>query len=104
MAGREVGGFEASTADLFERARWFLVDEAGGQKESSHRRAFDRAALLAYNYGEAGAIDYFAKRYGLPKAISGHNQYGYWGPRGYTGEIVGGAPETSLADRRRADC
>jgi len=47
-----------------------------------------RAALLAYNYGEAGAIDYFGKRYGLPKAISGHNQYGYWGPRGYTGEIV----------------
>src|SRR5256886_10036354 len=40
-----------------------------------------RAALLAYNYGEAGAIDYFGKRYGLPKAISGHNQYGYWGPR-----------------------
>jgi len=47
-----------------------------------------RAALLAYNYGEAGAIDYFGKRYGLPKAISGHNQYGYWGPRGYTGEIM----------------
>jgi len=46
------------------------------------------AALLAYNYGEAGAIDYFGKRYGLPKAISGHNQYGYWGPRGNTGEIV----------------
>ena len=46
------------------------------------------AALLAYNYGEAGAIDYFGKRYGLPKAISGHNQYGYWGPRGYTGEVV----------------
>ena len=45
-------------------------------------------ALLAYNYGEAGAIDYFGKRYGLPKAISGHNQYGYWGPRGYSGEIV----------------
>lgn len=47
-----------------------------------------KAALLAYNYGEAGAIDYFGKRYGLPKAISGHNQYGYWGPRGYTGEVV----------------
>jgi hypothetical protein len=47
-----------------------------------------RTALLAYNYGEAGAIDYFGKRFGLPKAISGHNQYGYWGPRAYTGEIV----------------
>lgn len=50
----------------------------------------DRAkvALLAYNYGEAGAIDYFGKRYGLPKAISGHNQYGYWGPGAHTGEVV----------------
>ena len=47
-----------------------------------------RATLLAYNYGEAGAIDYLGKDYGLPKAISGHNQYGYWGPRGTTGEIV----------------
>lgn len=47
-----------------------------------------RATLLAYNYGEAGAIDYFGKQYGLPKAISGHNAYGYWGPRGATGELV----------------
>ena len=46
------------------------------------------AALLAYNYGEAGAIDYFGKRYDLPKAISGHNQYGYWGPRSYPGDVV----------------
>src|SRR5262249_45851315 len=47
-----------------------------------------RAAVLAYNYGEAGAIDYLGKHYGLPKAISGHNQYGYWGTRGASGEIV----------------
>jgi hypothetical protein len=47
-----------------------------------------RVTLLAYNYGEAGAIDYLGKLYGLPKAISGHNQYGYWGPRGATGEVV----------------
>jgi hypothetical protein len=46
------------------------------------------ATLLAYNYGEAGAIDYLGKHYGLPKAISGHNQYGYWGPRGASGEVV----------------
>jgi hypothetical protein len=47
-----------------------------------------RMALLAYNYGEAGAIDYFGKRYGLRKAISGHNQYGAWGPRGAAGDVV----------------
>ncbi len=47
-----------------------------------------RATLLAYNYGEAGAIDYFGRNYGLPKAISGHNQYGAWGPRGASGDVV----------------
>jgi len=46
------------------------------------------AAILTYNYGEAGAVDYFGPRYGLPPAISGHNQYGLWGPRGYSGDIV----------------
>lgn len=48
----------------------------------------DQAAILAYNYGEAGAIDYFGSRYGLPKAISGHNQYGAWGPRRESASVV----------------
>ena len=56
------------------------------QSLPAHERS--RAALLAYNYGEAGAIDYFGKRYGLRKAISGHNQYGAWGPRGASGDVV----------------
>jgi hypothetical protein len=47
-----------------------------------------QAAILAYNYGEAAAIDYFGPSFGLPSAISGHNQYGYWGPRGYSGDVV----------------
>jgi len=47
-----------------------------------------KCAVFAGNYGEAGAIDFFGKQYGLPKAISGHNNYWLWGPRGYTGEIV----------------
>ena len=56
------------------------------QSLPAHERS--RMALLAYNYGEAGAIDYFGKRYGLRKAISGHNQYGAWGPRGASGDVV----------------
>ena len=55
-------------------------------------------AILAYNYGEAGAVDYFGPTYGLPPAISGHNQYGLWGPRGYSGDsvIAIGLPESRL--------
>lgn len=45
-------------------------------------------AILAGNYGEAGAIDYYGRKLGLPKAISGHNSYFYWGPRNYTGGCV----------------
>ncbi len=45
-------------------------------------------AILAGNYGEAGAVDYYGPGLGLPKAISGHNSYFDWGPRNYTGECV----------------
>ncbi len=45
-------------------------------------------AILAGNYGEAGAIDHYGPQLGLPKAISGHNSYFYWGPRSYTGACV----------------
>jgi len=45
-------------------------------------------AIFANSYGQAGAIDFFGKKYGLPKAISNHQTYWYWGPREYTGESV----------------
>lgn len=45
-------------------------------------------AIFAQNYGQAGAIDFFGPRYGLPKSISGHQTYWLWGPRGYSGNCV----------------
>jgi hypothetical protein len=47
-----------------------------------------KTAIFANNYGEAGAIDFFGPKYGLPKAISGHQNYWFWGPRNYSGEIL----------------
>ena len=47
-----------------------------------------RAAIFANNYGEAGAINLFGPKHGLPPAISGHQTHFFWGPRGQTGEIV----------------
>jgi hypothetical protein len=54
-------------------------------------------AIFGQNYGEAGAIDVFGRAYGLPPALSGHQNYFLWGPRGYTGEcmiVIGDNRET----------
>jgi len=52
--------------------------------------AADRARCMIFgqNYGEAGAIDWFGPRYGLPKAVSAHQNYFYWGPRNYDGSVA----------------
>jgi 4-amino-4-deoxy-L-arabinose transferase-like glycosyltransferase len=47
-----------------------------------------KCAIMANNYGEAGAIDFFGGQYGLPKAISGHNNYWLWGPRSADDSVV----------------
>ena len=47
-----------------------------------------RACIAGNNYGEAGAIDRFGPALGLPPAISTHNSYFLWGPRGCTGEVI----------------
>lgn len=36
--------------------------------------------VLAMNYGEAGALEYYAKRYPVPPVYCGHNNYWLWGP------------------------
>jgi Dolichyl-phosphate-mannose-protein mannosyltransferase len=47
-----------------------------------------QAAIIASNYGEAAAIDFFGADYGLPPVLSGHNQYWVWGSRGFSGNVV----------------
>ena len=47
-----------------------------------------QAAIVASNYGEAAAIDFFGKQYGLPPALSGHNNYWLWGTHGFSGNVV----------------
>jgi len=55
-------------------------------------------AIYAQNYGEAGAIDFFGSKYGLPKSICPHQNYFLWGPRQYTGQsmIILGDTRASL--------
>ncbi len=47
-----------------------------------------RACIFTSNYGEASALNFLGGRYGLPPAISGHNNYYLWGPDGCAGEVM----------------
>jgi hypothetical protein len=47
-----------------------------------------RVGIFCQNYGQAGAVDFFGPKYGLPSAISGHQNYYFWGPRDCTGELM----------------
>lgn len=51
--------------------------------------------IFAQDYGQAGAVDFLGRRYGLPPALSGHQTYWLWGPRGYSGNCL-----VVLGDRR----
>jgi Dolichyl-phosphate-mannose-protein mannosyltransferase len=47
-----------------------------------------RTAIFCGNYGEASAVNILGPAYGLPTAISGNQNYFYWGWNNYTGESV----------------
>jgi hypothetical protein len=47
-----------------------------------------RTAIYADTYADAGAIDFFGPRYGLPAAIGSQNTYWLWGPRAYDGSTL----------------
>jgi hypothetical protein len=46
------------------------------------------ACIFTSNYGEASAVNFFGGSLGLPKAISGHNNYYIWGPDSCTGQVM----------------
>ena len=61
----------------------------------------ERKTTLVYcsNYGKASAIEYYSRRYPLPKVICPHNSYWYWwpDPKNYeTIIIIGGEIEDHL--------
>ena len=44
--------------------------------------------IFAQDYGQAGAIDFLGRRYGMPASMSGHQTWFLWGPRGYSGNCM----------------
>lgn len=85
------------TAQALARLPQHYADEFGWQEMvEAVARVYDtlsteeraKTAIMADNYGEAAAIDFWGPRYGLPKAICPHQSYFLWGPRNFTGETV----------------
>jgi 4-amino-4-deoxy-L-arabinose transferase-like glycosyltransferase len=58
--------------------------------------------ILTANYGQASAINVLGERYGLPNAISGHQNYWIWGPGRYNGEEMIVLNQASLAEMKDA--
>ncbi len=93
---REEGKLPQHFADRFGWEN--LVATVAGVYHSFPPQERSRACIFTGNYGEAGAIDFFGSKYGLPGAISGHNSYHVWGPGDCTGEILisVGVPRSDL--------
>lgn len=65
-----------------------MVAQVAGIYHSLPPEVQANTAIKTSNYGEAGAIDYFGPKYGLPAAVCFHQNYWYWGTHGYTGESI----------------
>jgi Dolichyl-phosphate-mannose-protein mannosyltransferase len=73
-----------------------FVREVGNAYRSIPAAEREHTAILVDNYGEAAALDIYGDAYGLPPALSGHNQYFLWGLRGQH-------PENVLRVQRRVE-
>lgn len=59
----------------------------------------EKTFVYCSNYGKAGALEYYSKKYPLPKVICPHNSYWYWWPEiksNSTIVIIGGEIEDHL--------
>ncbi|HEX5233888.1 MAG TPA: glycosyltransferase family 39 protein [Silvibacterium sp.] len=57
-----------------------MVAQIAGIYDSLPPAERAKTGIIAGNYGEAGSVDFWGPKYGLPTAISGHQNYFFWGP------------------------
>jgi hypothetical protein len=83
-------GIQPSTAEAKKLAELpqFFADMHGWEELARNVSAAylsipeaERPTTVAFvgNYGEAGALELFARKYPLPRVICGHNSYWFWG-------------------------
>jgi hypothetical protein len=63
----------------------------------------EQAVVMADNWGEAGAIDFYGPRYGLPGVVSASGSYWFFGPGAKPGTVVVIIGEKEASLRRYCD-
>ena len=89
LSGANQGGSAVYPQILGDRLGWDTMTATVANaydKLPADQRA--QACILTLNYGEASALNFLGTKYGLPSAISGHNNYYLWGPGNCTGKVV----------------
>lgn len=84
-----VGAQERLPQDYADMLNWReQVEEVARVYHSLPPSERERAVILASNYGEAGAIDFYGPRYGLPPARAFVGTYWFFGPGELPGDVV----------------
>ncbi len=88
-AAQEVGHTSALPQYFSDRLGWEnlaqVVSEVYQALPAEER---DRCVVLGRNYGHAGSLEYWSRRYDLPSVYSTHNNYWLWGPPAGAGEVM----------------
>lgn len=95
------GNRERIPQDYADMLNWEAqVREIGRVYEELPPEDRRRAVILASNYGEAGAIDFYGPSYGLPKAVAFVGTYWFFGPGELPGDVIvlHGYSEDDFAD------
>lgn len=91
---KRVGPLPQGYADMFGWPELAAeVAKAADRLTPEERRG---AVVFGQNYGEAAAIEVLGRPLGLPRAVSGHNNFWLWGPGPWDGRVmivIGGDPQ-----------
>lgn len=82
----ELGPLPQYHADMFGWEE--LTKEVAKAYNSLSAEEKKRVVIFGQNYGQAGAVSVLGKKYGLPPAISSHNNYYLWGPGSKNIDVV----------------
>lgn len=84
-----VGAQERLPQDYADMVNWReQVEEVARVYHALSAEDRERAVLVASNYGEAGAIDFYGPRYGLPRARAFVGTYWFFGPGDLPGDVI----------------